>query len=408
VPFDAAADAYNRYRLSPPDEVIDAIVEASNLRSGSRVLEIGCGTGQLSVPLAQRGVELTAVERGPQLAERARSNLATLPNAHVDVSAFEEWPLPRDAFDAVVCANAFHWLDPEIRISKSFAALRTGGVLTILHTHHVRGGTPGFFAATQPLYVNAGLSDGTFTLPAPDEIAPSYPELASAQRRRFEIPAEIDPAWWWTPGEVDVASLVAIDTMEVFRYGEDDMFAIADALGARSINAADVLGGAWTIDDAAEAFAGLCERAAEHGLLVHLEFLPWSRIPDLATAWEVVRKADRVNGGVAIDAWHWFRSGASSDLTTLRAIPGDKVLGIQLDDAPRDPEANLMSATLHQRLLPGEGVIDLAALLGALHEIGAVAPIGVEVFSDELHELGPIEAAKRAADATRAVLAQVS
>jgi sugar phosphate isomerase/epimerase len=220
--------------------------------------------------------------------------------------------------------------------------------------------------------------------------------------------AEIDPAWWWTPGDVDVASLIAIDTMDVFRYGENEMFAIADALGARSINAADVLGGSWSIDDAAEAFAGLCDRAADHGLLVHLEFLPWSRIPDIATAWEVVRGADRVNGGVAIDAWHWFRSNTPSDLSTLRTIPGAKVLGIQLDDAPAEPEANLMSATLHQRLLPGAGAIDLAALLGVLHEIGAVAPVGVEVFSDELHELGPIEAAKRAADATRAVLAHAS
>ena len=219
--------------------------------------------------------------------------------------------------------------------------------------------------------------------------------------------AELDPAWWWTPGEVDVASLVAIDTMEVFRYGEADMFAIADALGARSINAADVLGGEWGVDDAAEAFAGLCDRAAEHGLLVHLEFLPWSRIADLTTAWEVVSRADRPNGGVAVDAWHWFRSDTPSDLAALHAIPGAKVLAVQLDDAPAEPEPNLMSATLHRRLLPGEGAIDLAALVGALRAIGTAAPIGVEVFSDELHALGPVEAAQRAADSTRAVLARV-
>jgi sugar phosphate isomerase/epimerase len=220
--------------------------------------------------------------------------------------------------------------------------------------------------------------------------------------------AELDPAWWWTPGDVDVASLIAIDTMEVFRFGEAELFAIADALGARSMNAADVLGGNWDVDDAAEAFAGLCDRAAEHGLVVHLEFLPWSRIADLETAWEVVRRADRPNGGVAVDAWHWFRSNTPSDLETLRTIPGEKVLGIQLDDAPAETEQNLMSATLHQRLLPGEGAIDLTALIGALRDIHAVAPIGVEVFSDELHALGPMEAAQRAAETTRAVLAKAS
>ncbi|MBV8949238.1 MAG: sugar phosphate isomerase/epimerase [Actinobacteria bacterium] len=218
--------------------------------------------------------------------------------------------------------------------------------------------------------------------------------------------AELDPAWWWTPGEIDTAALVAIDIMEVFRYGEADMFAIADALGARSINAADVLGGPWGVDDAAAAFAGLCDRAAEHGLLVHLEFLPWSRIADLATAWEVVRRADRPNGGVAVDAWHWFRSDEPSDIATLQAIAGEKILGVQLDDAPAEPEMNLMSATLHERLLPGEGAIDLAALVGTLRDIGVSAPFGVEVFSDSLHALGPFAAAQRAADATRRVLAQ--
>jgi sugar phosphate isomerase/epimerase len=217
--------------------------------------------------------------------------------------------------------------------------------------------------------------------------------------------AELDPAWWWTPGEIDAASLVAIDDMDVFRYGEAEIFAIADALGARSINAVDVLGGRWGIDDAAEAFAALCDRAAEHGLLVHLEFLPWSRISDLSTAWAVVRCADRPNGGVAVDAWHWFRSAVPSDLATLRTIPGANVLAIQLDDAPADPETNLMSATLHERLLPGDGAIDLGALLGALRSIGSSAPIGVEVFSDALHALGPLEAARRSAGAARGVLA---
>ena len=143
----------------------------------------------------------------------------------------------------------------------------------------------------------------------------------------------------------------------------------------------------------------------EHDLLVHLEFLPWSRIPDLASAWEIVRRADRPNGGVAVDAWHYFRSGADEQL--LVSLPGARVLGIQLDDAPNRAEDDLLHATLHERLLPGDGELDLVGLLGALGKIGAAAPIGVEVFSDALHALGPIEAAKRAGDATRTLLACV-
>jgi sugar phosphate isomerase/epimerase len=217
--------------------------------------------------------------------------------------------------------------------------------------------------------------------------------------------AELDPAWWWLPGAGAVTIPVEADTEEVFRYDERELFRIADAVGARSLNAVDVFGGAWRTDDAAEAFASLCDRAAEHELLVHIEFLPWSRIPDLATAWEIVRLADRPNGGLAVDAWHYFRSGA--DDATLRSIPGDRVIGIQLDDGPAKAEANLIEATLHERLLPGDGEFDLVTLLGTLRHIGCTAPIGVEVFSDALHELAPAEAAHRAGRATRKLLDSV-
>ena len=217
--------------------------------------------------------------------------------------------------------------------------------------------------------------------------------------------AELDPAWWWTPGAASFSIKPEHDPIDVFRFGEDELFGIGEALGARSVNAADVLGGDWTIDDAAEAFAGLCDRAAERGLLVHLEWLAWSRIPDLSTALEVVTLADRPNGGLNIDTWHCARTGTTA--ADLLAVPGDRVLAIQLDDGPAEPEENLIEATLHDRLLPGDGAFDLAGYLGALRTIGVRAPIGVEVFSDELHSLGASEAARRAAAATRALVAAV-
>jgi len=126
--FDAVADAYDRYRSAYPEKVEHAVVALSGLRRGSRVLEIGCGTGQLSVPLAARGVELTAVELGPRLAARAQRNLEPYANARVEVGSFEAWPHPSEKFDAVVSASAFHWLDPAIRGAKSAEALRPGGI----------------------------------------------------------------------------------------------------------------------------------------------------------------------------------------------------------------------------------------------------------------------------------------
>jgi len=214
--------------------------------------------------------------------------------------------------------------------------------------------------------------------------------------------AELDPAWWWTPGAAGVSIPPELDPVDVFRFGEDDIFHIADLLGARSLNAVDVLGGDWSLEQAAEALAGLCDRAAEHGLLVHVEWLAWSKIPDLAAACALVAVADRANLGLNVDTWHCARTGVTA--ADLHTIPPGRVLAVQLDDGPAEPEADLMHATLHERLLPGKGAFGVAEYVRALREIGADAPIGVEVFSDELHALGPVAAAQQAAAATRAVL----
>ncbi len=227
-------------------------------------------------------------------------------------------------------------------------------------------------------------------------------DLATMLADHGLVVAELDPAWWWTPAASGFTIPAELDPVDVFRYGESELFRIAGVVGARSLNAADVLGGRWSVDEGAAAFAALCDRAAEHGLLVHLEWLAWSKVPDLAGALEIVRLADRPNGGLNIDMWHCARTGTTP--AQLSAVPAERVLAIQLDDGPAAPEDDLVAATLHDRLLPGEGDFDLAGYLGALGAIGVRAPIGVEVFSDDLHALGPVEAARRSAEATRRVL----
>jgi sugar phosphate isomerase/epimerase len=214
---------------------------------------------------------------------------------------------------------------------------------------------------------------------------------------------ELDPAWWWLPGASDVHIPPELDQERIFCFGESELFDVAEAVGARSLNAVDVFGGAWSLDEAAAAFAGLCDRAADHGLLVHLEFLPWSRIPDLTTAWQVVAAADRPNGGLMLDAWHYFRSAPDREL--LRSLPGTSILGAQLCDAPASPEAEPMHATLHERLLPGDGALDLRSLLADLRSTGTAAPLGVEVFSDVLHALDPEEVGRLAGASLRSLVA---
>ena len=134
------------------------------------MLEIGPGTGQATRPLAERQFEVTAVEIGPNLAALARSKLAGFPNVKVHVAAFEDWPLPAEPFDAVVSASAFHWLDPEVVVNKVAAALRSGGSLAVIGTHHIDGGTTPFFIDAQVCYERWTKAAPGFRLPAAADV----------------------------------------------------------------------------------------------------------------------------------------------------------------------------------------------------------------------------------------------
>jgi len=191
--FDEVAELYDRARPPYPSELLTGLQELTGIGPGSRVLEIGCGTGQLSVPLAGLGVRLTAVELGAGMAAVARRNLAPYADAQVVTSAFEAWPLPAVRFDLVVSATAFHWIDPAVRVSKSAEALRSGGILAVIDTHHVAGGDEQFWTESHPCYERW---DPTAPPPGPmqrrEDLPLGKPELEEsarlepAQLRRYE------------------------------------------------------------------------------------------------------------------------------------------------------------------------------------------------------------------------------
>src|SRR5215207_485440 len=108
--FDEAASLYDKVRPGYPEDLFDDIVSLSGIESGRRILEIGCGTGQATVPFARRGYRILCVELGENMAAVARRNLEGYPNAEVRTEVFEEWPLQEGAFDLAISATAFHWL----------------------------------------------------------------------------------------------------------------------------------------------------------------------------------------------------------------------------------------------------------------------------------------------------------
>jgi sugar phosphate isomerase/epimerase len=181
---------------------------------------------------------------------------------------------------------------------------------------------------------------------------------------------------------------------------EETAWRAADALGALYLNV-----GAGLATDPAFAharFAGLCARAAPHGLPVALEIVPWSAAHDLPSALAYIDGI--ANAGLVIDTWHVFRGGIA--LGSLAGLPGELILGIQINDAPAKPRAALPQDTLDRRLC-GAGAFDLTGFLRAMARTGATCPVSVEVISPDLAALDVGTAARLSAEAARRVLAAV-
>lgn len=172
--FNQDALLYHQARPGYPDAMFDDVVALSGILDGGWVLEIGPGTGQVTLPLARRGFNILAIELGAHMAALARQNLADYPQVAIQVGAFEDADLPAGAFDLVISATAFHWINPAVRYHKVAAALKPGGALALCWNKHVQSpNSRGFFEATQPFYVRAFSSDQWEDLQWSHELPPT-------------------------------------------------------------------------------------------------------------------------------------------------------------------------------------------------------------------------------------------
>jgi sugar phosphate isomerase/epimerase len=183
-------------------------------------------------------------------------------------------------------------------------------------------------------------------------------------------------------------------------------YELADGAGCRYVQAIGPYAG--SVDSAGEAFAALCDRAGAHDLLVGIEWLPFTNIATAADAAKIVAAADRANGGYCADIWH-HRRGAD-DESMLRALPAARIFAIQMNDGPRArvPIEEYKADCMVNRVPPGEGEFDCVGFVRLLAEIGVTCPISLEVCSTELWAAPADEAARRSADAMRAVLAEAA
>lgn len=154
--------------------------------------------------------------------------------------------------------------------------------------------------------------------------------------------------------------------------------------------------------DLAGRLARLDQRAGRARVRVALEFMPYSAIPSLRAAHDLIERSRSEHTDLLVDAWHWHRAGTSA--ADLAGIPPQRVASVQLCDCLPDSHIDLRREGRHHRLLPGVGSVDLTGLLRDLRDHGVTAPLAVEVLSDSLDALPPRIAAQRAHDAATRVL----
>lgn len=190
--FDSHPDEYVRGRPGYPAEMVRGLVTLAGITPDARILEIGCGPGTLTKDLAPLGCEIVAVELGAQLAAEARKAVRGFPRVRVEVAAFEEWPLPDRSFDVVVAAGCYHWLDPQIRVSRILQALGPDGRVAVVDRHRVVSDRPGLEAGLRECYVRWDpKADPDFRHPAAADISgeisdlKAEPSLTSHEIRRY-------------------------------------------------------------------------------------------------------------------------------------------------------------------------------------------------------------------------------
>ena len=155
--FEQVAASYHQARPGYPDALFERLVATTGVGPADRILEVGCGTGKATWPLACRGLRITCVEPGAELAAQARRNLVgyevEVLNTHFEDAA-QHWP---STFALVFAATSWHWVDPLVRYQLAWQVLRPEGYLATWSASHVfPEGGDSFFRDIQDVYDEIG------------------------------------------------------------------------------------------------------------------------------------------------------------------------------------------------------------------------------------------------------------
>jgi SAM-dependent methyltransferase len=201
--FNDVADDYARHRPTYPEALVDQACEAVRIGPGDAVLEIGCGTGQLTRSLLARGLRVTAVEPGQKLMARAREQCSGAGDVQFVGARLEDALLPRARYSAVFSASAIHWVDPDVSWRMAADSLVDGGSLALLS----------YFGLDDPLSSadQRGLRAALAAV-SPELAAewPAYRDLDCIRAGAAARSRNVSEVWAWL-GPYDIAREYAAD-----------------------------------------------------------------------------------------------------------------------------------------------------------------------------------------------------
>jgi len=208
--FNEVAAEYDRHRPGYPDLLLDIACEVARLSTGDRVLEIGCGTGQLTRSLLARGLRVTALEPGERLIALAAENLKGGGDVELVHARLEDARLPAGRFRAAFSASAIHWVDPDLGWRRIAEVLVPAGTLALVQYFGLREPRS---ADDQEELLSA------IRRHAPEAVAtwPTYRDLESTIAGVRQRSRNVADAWGWL-GSHDIGRAYAADLFEDVQF----------------------------------------------------------------------------------------------------------------------------------------------------------------------------------------------
>lgn len=179
--FDEVAKLYDQVRPSYPEQLIGDIISTTRISLDDKLLEIGAGTGKATILLAQKGFNIHCIELGQNLADILLEKCNAYKNVTVDVNTFEKWkPKDKEKYKLIYSAQAFHWIDPQIKFSKCHDLLSEGGHIALF-----------WYKASRDRSTASEEIDSLFREYAPEFIeetgeSDSYTEIVEMRRAEIE------------------------------------------------------------------------------------------------------------------------------------------------------------------------------------------------------------------------------